>query len=29
VIDDGWVALSLGPATPDRVAWRTRGVEVR
>jgi hypothetical protein len=29
VIDDGWVALSLGPATPERVAWRTRGAEVR
>jgi hypothetical protein len=29
VIDDGWVALSLGPARPDRVAWRTRGAEVR
>jgi hypothetical protein len=29
VIDDGWVALSLGPATPHRTAWRTRGVEVR
>jgi hypothetical protein len=25
VIDDGWVALSVGPATPERTAWRTRG----
>jgi hypothetical protein len=24
VIDDGWVALSIGPATPARTAWRTR-----
>jgi hypothetical protein len=27
VIDDGWVALSLGPATPNRTAWRTRGID--
>lgn len=27
VIDDGWLAVSLGPATPARVAWRTRGAE--
>ncbi len=24
VIDDGWTALSLGPASPNRTAWRTR-----
>jgi len=24
VIDDGWTALSLGPAYAERVAWRTR-----
>ncbi len=24
VIDDGWIALSLGPARPERTAWRTR-----
>jgi hypothetical protein len=24
VIDDGWVAMSIGPATPQRTAWRTR-----
>jgi hypothetical protein len=24
VIDDGWVALSVGPALPNRTAWRTR-----
>jgi hypothetical protein len=24
VIDDGWIALSLGPAMPERTAWRTR-----
>jgi hypothetical protein len=24
VIDDGWIALSLGPASPERTAWRTR-----
>ncbi|MEM9351687.1 MAG: hypothetical protein AAGA92_01615 [Planctomycetota bacterium] len=24
VIDDGWVALALGPHYPQRVAWRTR-----
>ncbi len=24
VIDDGWVAMSLGPALPNRTAWRTR-----
>jgi len=29
VIDDGWVALSLGPAMPNRTAWRTRGVATR
>jgi hypothetical protein len=29
VIDDGWVALSLGPALPDRTAWRTRGAVAR
>jgi hypothetical protein len=29
VIDDGWIALSVGPATPQRTAWRTRGVETR
>jgi hypothetical protein len=28
VIDDGWLALSVGPATPDRTAWRTRGAAV-
>jgi hypothetical protein len=27
VIDDGWLAVSLGPATPSRVAWRTRGAD--
>jgi hypothetical protein len=29
VIDDGWVAMSIGPALPNRVAWRTRDSEVR
>jgi hypothetical protein len=29
VIDDGWVALSLGPITPQRVAWRTRATATR
>jgi hypothetical protein len=29
VIDDGWVALSVGPATPQRTAWRTREVHAR
>lgn len=29
VIDDGWLALSIGPATPERTAWRTRGVVKR
>ena len=29
VIDDGWLAISLGPATPDRTAWRTRPAEVK
>ncbi|MCC6491899.1 MAG: hypothetical protein IT424_02640 [Pirellulales bacterium] len=29
VIDDGWVAVSLGPERPDRVVWRTHGVERR
>jgi hypothetical protein len=29
VIDDGWVAISLGPATPHRTAWRTRGGQSR
>jgi hypothetical protein len=29
VIDDGWVAMSIGPALPNRVAWRTRDAEVR
>ena len=24
VIDDGWVALSVGPELPNRTAWRTR-----
>jgi hypothetical protein len=24
VVDDGWFAMSLGPAAQDRVAWRTR-----
>jgi hypothetical protein len=24
VIDDGWVALSIGPTLPNRTAWRTR-----
>jgi hypothetical protein len=28
VIDDGWLALSVGPETPDRTAWRTRGAAV-
>lgn len=28
VIDDGWIALSVGPASPDRTAWRTRGDDV-
>ena len=23
VIDDGWMALALGPTTTDRTAWRT------
>ncbi len=27
VIDDGWVALALGPHYPQRVAWRTRPSE--
>lgn len=26
VIEDGWVALALGPYHPQRVAWRTREV---
>ena len=26
VIDDGWVALALGPSYPERTAWRTRNV---
>jgi hypothetical protein len=29
VIEDGWVALSVGPATPERTAWRTRGAVTR
>jgi hypothetical protein len=29
VIDDGWLALSVGPATPERTAWRTRGAAVQ
>jgi hypothetical protein len=29
VIDDGWLALSVGPATPERTAWRTRGVATK
>ncbi|MBA3482783.1 MAG: hypothetical protein H0T51_13310, partial [Pirellulales bacterium] len=29
VIDDGWLALSVGPATPERTAWRTRGVTTK
>jgi hypothetical protein len=29
VIDDGWVALSVGPAHPERTAWRTRGAATR
>ncbi len=29
VIDDGWVAMSIGPTLPNRVAWRTRDAEVR
>jgi hypothetical protein len=27
VIDDGWLALSIGPTHPSRTAWRTRDVE--
>ncbi|HYO24114.1 MAG TPA: hypothetical protein VEQ85_04115, partial [Lacipirellulaceae bacterium] len=29
VIDDGWIALSVGPARPERTAWRTRGAGAR
>lgn len=29
VIDDGWTALSLGPAHADRTAWRTRTSAVK
>lgn len=29
VIDDGWVAMSMGPATPERTAWRTRGATTK
>jgi hypothetical protein len=29
VIDDGWVAVSIGPAHPNRTAWRTRTVDLR
>jgi hypothetical protein len=29
VIDDGWVAMSVGPTLPNRTAWRTRGAEMR
>jgi hypothetical protein len=29
VIDDGWVALSVGPSTAQRTAWRTRGAANR
>lgn len=29
VIDDGWLALSVGPATPQRTAWRTRGIQTK
>jgi hypothetical protein len=25
VIEDGWVAIAAGPASPHRTAWRTRG----
>jgi hypothetical protein len=28
VIEDGWIALSVGPATPERMAWRTRAAIV-
>jgi hypothetical protein len=29
VIDDGWVAVSIGPALPNRTAWRTRTVDLK
>jgi hypothetical protein len=29
VIDDGWVAVSIGPALPHRTAWRTRTVDLK
>lgn len=29
VIDDGWVAVSIGPARPHRTAWRTRTVDLK
>jgi len=29
VIDDGWIALALGPASPNRTAWRTPHREQR
>lgn len=29
VIDDGWVAVSIGPARPERTAWRTRTVDLK
>jgi hypothetical protein len=29
VIEDGWVAVSVGPASPERTAWRTRTTEPR
>ncbi len=29
VIDDGWVAVSIGPAHPHRTAWRTRTVDLK
>ena len=29
VIDDGWVAVSIGPALPQRTAWRTRTVDLK
>ena len=27
VIEDGWIALALGPYHPERTAWRTRGIK--
>jgi hypothetical protein len=29
VIDDGWIAMSIGPASPERTAWRTRAAAPR